>query len=61
MVMTSRCISGNLAISDSMRATEIKKDQAAENLRAAQTRYQIVEDHGIPISGAASSRGNTRK
>jgi RND family efflux transporter MFP subunit len=41
---------------DSMRATEIKKDQAAENLRAAQTRYQIVEDHGIPISGAASSQ-----
>jgi len=41
---------------DSMRSTEIKKDQAAESLRAAQTRYQIVEDHGIPISGNASSQ-----
>ena len=41
---------------DSMRATEIKRDQVAENLRAAQMRYQIVEDHGIPISGNASSQ-----
>jgi RND family efflux transporter MFP subunit len=41
---------------DAIHALEIKRDQAAENLRAAQTRYQIVEDHGIPISGSASSQ-----
>ena len=33
-----------------------KRDLAAEALKAAKSRYQIVEDHGIPISGAASSQ-----
>ena len=33
-----------------------KRDLAAESLKAAKARYQIVEDHGIPISGAASSQ-----
>ena len=32
------------------------RDLAADNLRAAQMRYQIVEDHGIPISGNAASQ-----
>ncbi len=41
---------------DPFRATQIKRDQAAENLRAAQMRYQIVEDRGIPISGNAASQ-----
>ena len=41
---------------DPFRAAEIKRDQAAENLRAAKMRYQIVEDRGIPISGNASSQ-----
>jgi RND family efflux transporter MFP subunit len=41
---------------DTYRATEIKRDQAAETLRAAKMRYQIVEDRGIPISGNASSQ-----
>ncbi len=41
---------------DTFRATEIKRDQAAESLRAAQMRYQIVEDRGIPISGNAASQ-----
>ena len=41
---------------DAYRASEIKRDQATENLRAAQMRYQIVEDRGIPISGNASSQ-----
>jgi RND family efflux transporter MFP subunit len=41
---------------DGFRATGIKRDQAAENLRAAQMRYQIVEDRGIPISGNAASQ-----
>ncbi|HEY6220917.1 MAG TPA: efflux RND transporter periplasmic adaptor subunit [Candidatus Eisenbacteria bacterium] len=42
--------------SDPMRASEIKRDQAAQNLNAAKMRYQIVEDRGIPISGNASSQ-----
>ncbi len=41
---------------DAYRSSEIKRDQARENLRAAQMRYQIVEDRGIPISGNASSQ-----
>ncbi|MCC6130624.1 MAG: efflux RND transporter periplasmic adaptor subunit [Acidobacteria bacterium] len=31
-----------------------RKDLAAQALKAAQTRYRIVEDRGIPISGDAS-------
>jgi RND family efflux transporter MFP subunit len=42
--------------SDSFRATEIKRNQAQENLKAARMRYQIVEDRGIPISGNAASQ-----
>jgi len=41
---------------DAFRASQIKRDQAAESLRAAQMRYQIVEDRGIPISGNAASQ-----
>jgi RND family efflux transporter MFP subunit len=41
---------------DAYRSSEIKRDQARESLRAAQMRYQIVEDHGIPISGNAASQ-----
>ena len=41
---------------DAYRSSEIRRDQAKENLRAAQMRYQIVEDRGIPISGNASSQ-----
>jgi RND family efflux transporter MFP subunit len=41
---------------DTFRSAQIKRDQAAENLRAAQMRYQIVEDRGIPISGNAASQ-----
>jgi HlyD family secretion protein len=41
---------------DAYRSSEIKRDQAKEILRAAQMRYQIVEDRGIPISGSASSQ-----
>jgi len=41
---------------DPYRASEIRRDQAQETLRASQMRYQIVEDRGIPISGNASSQ-----
>ncbi len=33
-----------------------RRDVAAESLKAAQARYRIVEEHGIPISAAASSQ-----
>jgi RND family efflux transporter MFP subunit len=33
-----------------------KRDLAAESLKAAKMRYQIVQDRGIPISGDASSQ-----
>jgi HlyD family secretion protein len=33
-----------------------KRELAEESLRAAQTRYRIVEDRGIPISGNAASQ-----
>lgn len=33
-----------------------KRDLAAEGLKAAKTRYRIVEDRGIPISGDAASQ-----
>jgi RND family efflux transporter MFP subunit len=41
---------------DPYRASQIKRDQATETLRASQMRYQIVEDRGIPISGNAASQ-----
>jgi RND family efflux transporter MFP subunit len=41
---------------DTFRSSQIRRDQAAESLRAAQMRYQIVEDRGIPISGNAASQ-----
>ena len=38
------------------RASKVTRDLAQETLKAAITRYQIVEDRGIPISGNASSQ-----
>jgi RND family efflux transporter MFP subunit len=42
--------------SDAMKAGTNKRELAAQELRAAQTRYQIVEDHGIPISGDSTTQ-----
>src|SRR5262249_51040535 len=41
--------------SDAVKASQNKRDQAVEALKAAKVRYQIVEDRGIPISGTPSS------
>ncbi len=41
---------------DALRDVQNRRDLAAEALRAAQMRYQIVEDRGIPISGNAASQ-----
>lgn len=38
------------------RDAKTKRDLAEEGFLSAQTRYQIVEDRGIPISGNASSQ-----
>lgn len=44
-------------ISDqSYRAAKTSRDLAEEAFKSAQTRYQIVEDRGIPISGNASTQ-----
>jgi HlyD family secretion protein len=41
---------------DAMKIVQNKRDVALETLRAAQMRYQIVQDRGIPISGNAASQ-----
>lgn len=44
-------------ISDQVfRSAKTTRDLAEETFKAAQTRYQIVEDRGIPISGNASTQ-----
>jgi RND family efflux transporter MFP subunit len=41
---------------DAFKGVQNQRDQALEALKAAQMRYQIVEDRGIPISGNAASQ-----
>jgi len=45
-----------LVSEQAFRTSKVTRDLAQELLKAAQTRYQIVEDRGIPISGNASSQ-----
>lgn len=42
--------------SDALKAVTNKRDLAVQALNAAETRYRIVENHGIPISGDATSQ-----
>jgi HlyD family secretion protein len=42
--------------SQALRNYQTARDIAAETLAAARARYQIVENHGIPISGASHSQ-----
>ena len=42
--------------SEVLRGYQAARDIAADTLAAAKTRYQIVEEHGIPISGGSSAR-----
>lgn len=42
--------------SQSLRNTQTIRDLAADALANAKSRYQIVEDHGIPISGNSSTQ-----
>lgn len=41
---------------ETLKDFQSKRDLAADGLKAKRTRYQIVEDHGIPISGNAISQ-----
>jgi len=41
---------------ETLKDFQIKRDLAADALKAARTRYQIVQDRGIPISGDASTQ-----
>src|SRR5260370_20805686 len=41
---------------DALRPYQTGRDLAAADLRSAKSRYQIVEDRGIPISGDASTQ-----
>lgn len=45
-----------LVSEQAFRAAKTSRDLAEESLKSAQTRYQIVEERGIPISGNASSQ-----
>ena len=45
-----------LVSEQAFRTFKVTRDLAQEALKAASTRYQIVEDRGIPISGNASSQ-----
>ena len=42
--------------SQALRNVQTSRDLAADSLANAKSRYQIVEDHGIPISGASGSQ-----
>ncbi|HEX3530926.1 MAG TPA: efflux RND transporter periplasmic adaptor subunit [Thermoanaerobaculia bacterium] len=42
--------------SQALRNVQTTRDLAADALANAKSRYQIVEDHGIPISGAVGSQ-----
>ncbi len=48
--------SNGLIGSDAHKNAQMKRDIAAEGLKAAKMRYQIVEDHGIPISGGSGTQ-----
>src|SRR6476619_8445221 len=41
---------------DALRIVQNRRDLAAQALRAAEMRFQIVQDRGIPISGNSSSK-----
>jgi RND family efflux transporter MFP subunit len=41
---------------DALRVVQNKRDLAAQTLKAAEMRFQIVQDRGIPISGNSSSQ-----
>ena len=51
-----RLFESGLIGSEVLRGFQSARDLASDDLRNARSRYRIVEDHGIPISGAAASQ-----
>jgi HlyD family secretion protein len=51
-----RLFESGLIGSEVLRGFQSARDLAADDLRNARSRYRIVEDHGIPISGATASQ-----
>src|SRR5450830_644612 len=51
--LQERLFKEGLIGSETLKDFVTKRDLAAENVKAAQQRYEIVERHGIPISGDA--------
>src|SRR6185503_16321191 len=51
-----RLFDSGLIGSEVLRGFQSARDLASDDLRNARSRYRIVEDHGIPISGAAASQ-----
>jgi HlyD family secretion protein len=45
-----------LISTQALRNFQTSRDLAADSLASTRSRYQIVEDHGIPISGASNSQ-----
>lgn len=52
----TRLFESGLIGQETLKDYQTKRDLAAQSLRAAKTRYQIVEDRGIPISGDPSTQ-----
>ena len=52
----SRLAAEGLIGAETLKDFQAKRDMAHDALKAARSRYQIVEDHGIPISGNAASQ-----
>lgn len=52
----SELFKAGLISDQAYRGARTTRDLAEETYKAAQTRYQIVEDRGIPISGNASTQ-----
>lgn len=55
-VQQAALFKAGLISEQSHRDARTKRDLAEESFKSAQTRYQIVEDRGIPISGNASTQ-----
>jgi HlyD family secretion protein len=56
LALHERLFEEGLIGSETLKDFVTRRDLAQENLKAARQRYDIVEGHGIPISGAVSQR-----
>lgn len=56
LVAQQRLFDAGLIGSETLRSFQTARDLAADDLRSARSRYRIVEDHGIPISGSHTSQ-----